>query len=133
MSVAFERLTSDRPALIRRQAEADRVISATSAGHLVHEMNVERDARTAVRGASTRSRSCSTAPTFDRLAAGVIERMQMLERILADLYGPRQLVRRRRRPGRGAELDVALPDRLGRDAGAAAVADDVRRRRRRAR
>jgi uncharacterized circularly permuted ATP-grasp superfamily protein len=83
----LEQLTSDRPALIRRQAEADRVLAASSAGHLVHEMNVHR-----------RPWRVDPVPflldaaTFDRLAAGVVERVEVLERILADLYGPRTLV-----------------------------------------
>ena len=36
----LELLLRDRPALSRRQVEADRVIAASGAGHLVHEMNV---------------------------------------------------------------------------------------------
>jgi uncharacterized circularly permuted ATP-grasp superfamily protein/uncharacterized alpha-E superfamily protein len=81
------RLTSDRPALVRRQAEADRVVAASSAGHLVHEMNVHR-----------RPWQVDPVPvvldgaTFDRLAVGVVERVLALERVLADLYGPRTLV-----------------------------------------
>jgi uncharacterized circularly permuted ATP-grasp superfamily protein/uncharacterized alpha-E superfamily protein len=89
MSVAARlgRLTADRPALIRRQAEADRVVSASSAGHLVHEMNLHRrpwrvDPVPFV----------LDGPTFDRLAAGIVERVEALERVLADLYGPRTLV-----------------------------------------
>ena len=80
-------LTSDRSALIRRQAEADRVLAASSAGHLVHEMNVHR-----------RPWRVDPVPlvldgaTFDRLAAGIVERVEALERVLADLYGPRTLV-----------------------------------------
>ncbi len=83
----LERLTSDRAALTRRQAEADRVLAASSAGHLVHEMNVHR-----------RPWRVDPAPllldgaTFDRLSAGVAERCVAMERILADLYGPRMLV-----------------------------------------
>jgi uncharacterized circularly permuted ATP-grasp superfamily protein len=81
------RLTSDRLALVRRQAEADRVVAASSAGHLVHEMNVHR-----------RPWQVDPVPvvldgaTFDRLAAGVVERVLALERVLADVYGPRTLV-----------------------------------------
>jgi uncharacterized circularly permuted ATP-grasp superfamily protein/uncharacterized alpha-E superfamily protein len=81
------RLTADRPALIRRQAEADRVVAASSAGHLVHEMNVHR-----------RPWRVDPVPfvldgaTFGRLADGIVERMAAMERILADLYGPRTLV-----------------------------------------
>jgi uncharacterized circularly permuted ATP-grasp superfamily protein/uncharacterized alpha-E superfamily protein len=89
MTVAalLERLTGDRPALLRRQAEADRVLAASSAGHLVHEMNVHR-----------RPWRVDPVPllidgaTFDRLAAGITERLEALELVLADLYGPRTLV-----------------------------------------
>ncbi|MET0911168.1 MAG: circularly permuted type 2 ATP-grasp protein [Ilumatobacteraceae bacterium] len=83
----LDRLTSDRPALIRRQAEADRVLGASSAGHLVHEMNVHR-----------RPWRVDPVPfvldgaTFERLATGIVERAAAMERILADLYGPRNLV-----------------------------------------
>jgi uncharacterized circularly permuted ATP-grasp superfamily protein/uncharacterized alpha-E superfamily protein len=83
----LERLTSDRSALIRRQAEADRVLAASSAGHLVHEMNVHR-----------RPWRVDPVPlvldggTFERLAAGIVERVEAMERILADLYGRRTLV-----------------------------------------
>ena len=83
----LEQLTDDRSALIRRQAEADRVLAASSAGHLVHEMNVHR-----------RPWRVDPVPlvidgaTFEGLAAGVVERVEALERVLADLYGPRTLV-----------------------------------------
>ena len=86
-NAVLARLTGDRPALIRRQAEADRVLAASSAGHLVHEMNVHRrpwrvDPVPLV----------IDGPTFDRLAAGIVERVEAMERVLADLYGPRTLV-----------------------------------------
>ncbi len=83
----LEQLTSDRSALIRRQAEADRVLAASSAGHLVHEMNVHR-----------RPWRVDPVPlvldgaTFERLAAGLVERVEAMERVLADLYGRRTLV-----------------------------------------
>ncbi|MGI9054076.1 MAG: circularly permuted type 2 ATP-grasp protein [Ilumatobacteraceae bacterium] len=81
----------DRDALARRQAEADRVITAALAGHLVHRpttgqredapwrldpipLVLERD-------------------EFAQLAAGVRQRMEGMEALLADLYGPRQVVR----------------------------------------
>src|SRR5687768_15236318 len=89
----LERLVRDRTALIRRQAEADRVIASSGAGHLVHEMNVRADE------AGGRPWRIDPVPvvldgaTFDRLATGVAERAEALERILGDLYGLRQLVR----------------------------------------
>ena len=70
----LERLTSDRPALIRRQAQADRVLAASSAGHLVHEMSVHR-----------RPWRVDPLPlvldgaTFGRLAAGIVERVEALD------------------------------------------------------
>ena len=121
----LERLTSDRPALIRRQAEADRVLAASSAGHLVHEMNVHR-----------RPWRVDPVPlvldgaTFERLAAGVVERVEAMERVLADLYGPRTLVADGVVPGEALSSttryrigSVGLPP-------PASVADDVCRRRR---
>lgn len=80
-------LTADRAALVRRQTEADRVVAASSAGHLVHEMSVHR-----------RPWQVDPVPflldasTFARLAAGVADRAAALERIVADLYGDRALV-----------------------------------------
>lgn len=89
----LDHLVRDRAALSRRQAEADRVIAASGAGHLVHEMDV--------RPTESGRRPWRIDPvplvldgaTFDRLAAAVAQRMRALEAVLADLYGPRQLVR----------------------------------------
>ncbi len=81
----------DRESLARTQAEADRVIAAALAGHLVHRPTsgdrpnapwrldpipfvIERD-------------------EFDVLIAGVRQRVQAMELLLADLYGPRRAVR----------------------------------------
>ena len=119
------RLTSDRPALIRRQAEADRVVAASSAGHLVHEIRVHR-----------RPWRVDPVPfvldaaTFDGLATGIVERVEALERILADLYGPRTLVADGVVPGE--QLSSTPRYRLGSvgSLAAAALVDDVRSRRR---
>lgn len=89
----LDRLVGNRPALVRRQAEADRVIAASGAAHLVHEMNVSTG--------DGRGRPWRIDPipvvldgaTFDALATDVVARVRALERILADLYGPRHLVR----------------------------------------
>lgn len=89
----LDHLLRDRVALSRRQAEADRVIAASGAGHLVHEMNVRPDE------AGSRPWRIDPVPlvldgsTFDVLAAAVAQRMRAFEAILADLYGSRQLVR----------------------------------------
>lgn len=89
----LERLVRDRTALIRRQAEADRVIAASGAGHLVHEMHVTPDEAGSRPWRIDPIPVVLDGPTFDRLAAGVRERVAAFERVLADLYGPRQLVR----------------------------------------
>ena len=102
----LDRLVRDRSALIRRQAEADRVIAASGAGHLVHEMNVRPDE------AGGRPWRIDPVPVvldgtvFDRLATGIVERVEALERVLADLYGPRQLVRDGVVPGEALSSSV---------------------------
>ena len=63
------------------------MLAVSSAGHLVHEMNVHR-----------RPWRVDPVPfvldgaAFERLATGIVERAAAMERILADLYGPRTLV-----------------------------------------
>ena len=129
----LERLVRDRTALIRRQAEADRVIAASGAGHLVHEMNVRPDE------AGGRPWRIDPVPlvldgaTFDRLADAASPSA------LSRSSGPRRPLRpaaaraRRRRARRGAQREpryrvgtVGTPE-------PASLAHDVRRRRGRAR
>ena len=90
----LERLLHDRPALSRRQAEADRVIAASLAGHLVHRAP-EDDARPAANGPWRLDPVplVLDGAVFDSLAAAVVERMQAMEVLLADLYGSRRAVR----------------------------------------
>lgn len=82
------RFSLDEPALARRQVEADRVIGASLAGHLVHEAE----------GNGDRPWQLDPIPyvldgaAFDVLAAAVRARVQALEALLADLYGPRLAV-----------------------------------------
>lgn len=89
----LDHLLRDRTALIRRQSEADRVIAASGAGHLVHEMNMRPGE------AGRRPWRIDPVPlvldgaVFDRLADVVSARLRAFEAILADLYGPRTLVR----------------------------------------
>lgn len=99
------------PALIaERQLRADRLLAAEGAGHLVHDLPVRADGRLA----ALESRpwridpipAVLDAPTFRWLSLAVAERMDALEAVLADLYGPRTLVRDRVVP---AELLAATP------------------------
>jgi uncharacterized circularly permuted ATP-grasp superfamily protein/uncharacterized alpha-E superfamily protein len=82
-----------------RQLRADRLLAAEGAGYLVHDLPVRADGRLA----TIESRPWRVdpipvvldAPTFGWLAAAVGARMEALERVLADLYGARDLVRQR--------------------------------------
>jgi uncharacterized circularly permuted ATP-grasp superfamily protein/uncharacterized alpha-E superfamily protein len=82
-----------------RQARADRLLEASGAGHLVHDLPVRGDGRTA----SIESRPWRIDPipvvldgtTFGWLAAAVSERMRGLAAVIEDLYGDRTLVRER--------------------------------------
>ena len=90
----LERLLHDRTALGRRQTEADRVIAASLAAHLVHDRGRPR-----IRPSPNRPWRLDPVPlvldgeVFDRLAAAVTARMQAMEVLLTDLYGPRLAVR----------------------------------------
>ena len=85
---------TDHLALTRRQVEADRLIGASLAGHLVHDLP---DGGGTTRGG--RPWRLDPIPlvldgdVFDELAAGVRERLLGLEALLADLYGPREAVK----------------------------------------
>lgn len=84
------RVVSDPDALAQRQLEADRLIASSGAAHLVSELAGE---------ARNRPWRLDLVPyvlpgaTFDALADGVAERLRGLEELLADLYGPRRVVR----------------------------------------
>ncbi len=84
------RIVSDPDALARRQLEAARLIASSGAAHLVSELAGE---------AKNRPWHLDLVPyvlpgeTFDALAEGVAERLRGLEELLADLYGPRRVVR----------------------------------------
>ena len=61
---------------------------------------------------SGRDSAADSAAEWSDLEAGLIQRARLLNRILADLYGPQKLLRRRssRRPGiRESCLLAALP------------------------
>lgn len=87
----------DEARLAEWQHHLDRLLVAEGAGHLVHDLPVRADGR----GAGLASRPWRLdpvpfvidTPTFQWLAAAVVERMAALESVLADLYGPRRLLR----------------------------------------
>ena len=90
----LEQFLHDHLALTRRQVEADRLIAASLAGHLVHELPGRRR-----RGRADRPWRLDPVPlvldgrTFAELATAVTERLLGMEALLADLYGPRQAVK----------------------------------------
>ena len=94
--------------LARRQPRADRLLAAEGAGHLVHDLPVRADGRTA----ALESRPWRLDPvpivldaaTFRWLSLAVGERMLALDAVLGDLYGARTLLRERVVP---AEVVVA--------------------------
>lgn len=100
----------DPDLLGERQLRADRLLAAEGAGHLVHDLPVRADGRLA----TVESRPWRIDPipvvldaaTFEHLAMAVTERMEALESVLVDLYGPRKLVANRIVP---AELLAATP------------------------
>jgi uncharacterized circularly permuted ATP-grasp superfamily protein/uncharacterized alpha-E superfamily protein len=75
---------------------ADRLLAAEGAGHLVHDLPVRADGRTA--SPSSRPWRLDPIPfaldtlVFDWLRAAVTERMQALGAVLADLHGDRTLI-----------------------------------------
>ncbi len=82
--------------LARRQFDADRILTFEGAGHIVHDLPARADGRLV----SLASRPWRLDPIpyvldgneFEMLRAGVVARMQMLEAIIGDLYGARELV-----------------------------------------
>ncbi len=89
----LEQFLHDHLALTRRQVEADRMIAASLAGHLVHELADGRG------GPVERPWRLDPVPlildgrVFAELASAVTERVVGMEALLADLYGPRQAVK----------------------------------------
>jgi uncharacterized circularly permuted ATP-grasp superfamily protein/uncharacterized alpha-E superfamily protein len=86
----LERIVRDPEALARRQGEADRLIAASGAAHLVQEL-----------AGQTKNRPWRLDPVpyvlegaaFDDLADAVSARLRGIEVLLADLYGSRRVVR----------------------------------------
>jgi uncharacterized circularly permuted ATP-grasp superfamily protein/uncharacterized alpha-E superfamily protein len=77
--------------LAERQRQAERMLDAEGAGHLVHDLT----------GGTSASRPWRLDPVpmvieqaeFDLLARAVAQRTRLIEAVLADLYGDRMLVR----------------------------------------
>lgn len=83
--------------LADRQLDADRLLAAEGAGHIVHDLPLRADGR--VVALASRPWRLDPVPLvidgaeFTALADAAIARMLMLEAILVDLYGPRELLR----------------------------------------
>ena len=85
-----------RTDLIARQREADRLLAAEGAGHIVHDLPVRADGRTV----ALESRPWRLDPIpividaaeFHLLGDRLVARMRMLEAILDDIYGSRTLL-----------------------------------------
>jgi uncharacterized circularly permuted ATP-grasp superfamily protein/uncharacterized alpha-E superfamily protein len=91
------RAISELNDLAWRQSDHDRLLAAEGAGHIVHDLPLRSDGRMV----ALESRPWRLDPIpmvidgeeFVALADAAIARMQMLEAILADLYGARTLLR----------------------------------------
>ena len=100
---AVDRLlgTASPELLVEQRRRADRLLDAEGAGHLVHDLAIERwaDARDDdVDVGDTRPWRLDPIPfvvehaEFERLVRAVEQRVRLLERLLTDVYGDRQLV-----------------------------------------
>ncbi|MCU1502654.1 MAG: hypothetical protein JWM12_2008, partial [Ilumatobacteraceae bacterium] len=92
-----------------RQRQADRLLDAEGAGHLVHQISLERTKIPETPGSSFRLDPLPfpiSREEFAVLADAAVQRMRVLELVLADVYGPRHLVRDRILP---AQTLYALP------------------------
>ncbi len=82
---------------VERQRAADRMLEAESAGHLVHDIAHEIGPGSAASlGRPWRLDPLPyvvAAAEFDALAAGIEQRMRLLDTILCDVYGSRALMR----------------------------------------
>jgi uncharacterized circularly permuted ATP-grasp superfamily protein/uncharacterized alpha-E superfamily protein len=95
MSVIAD-IRADRARLDEWRTRADRLLAAEGAGHLVHDLPVRADGRSA----SPTSRPWRLDPiplaldtlVFDWLRAAVAERMHAVDAVLADLHGERTLI-----------------------------------------
>ncbi len=85
--------------LLDRQRQADRLLDAEGAGHLVHELGPDGAGSGPPATAASRPWRLDPVPVvihhdeFRGLTAAVVQRVRLLELVLADLYGERRLVR----------------------------------------
>ena len=90
----------DASVLVDRQGQADRLLAAEGTGHLVHELALatDRHGHTAAARAVSHPWRLDPIPfvldnnEFTLLADAAVQRMQVLEAVLGDCYGPRRLV-----------------------------------------
>lgn len=84
--------------LAERQRQADRLLDAEGAGHLVHDMAL--DSERAVWNPDSRPWRLDPIPLviagdeFARLSRGVAQRVRLIDAVLADAYGPRSMITR---------------------------------------
>jgi uncharacterized circularly permuted ATP-grasp superfamily protein/uncharacterized alpha-E superfamily protein len=89
-------LRADAARVEEWRARADRLLAAEGAGHLVHDLPVRADGRSA--SPSSRPWRLDPIPialdtlVFDWLRAAVTERMHAIGAVVADLYGDRTLI-----------------------------------------
>lgn len=92
-TAAIDPMLDDVPSLRRMGAEVDRLLAARGAAHLIVPPPGSTDP--AARRRPWRVDPVPVVldgPTFDLLATAVVDRMRGLERLVADLYGPRRCV-----------------------------------------
>ena len=110
-AVATHAVGSLEPAVLHeRQRDADRLLDAEGAGHLVHDLALDRADRLGDHGADRHGVSAAArvesrpwrldplpfvidAAEFAMLSNAAIQRMRLLEALLADCAGERELVR----------------------------------------
>lgn len=87
-------------ALVELQRQADRLLEAEGTGHLVHDLSIAPHRQGPAPAPAGHSRPWRLDPVpflldaaeFERLAAAAVQRMRVIEALLADCYGERRLV-----------------------------------------
>lgn len=82
-----------RGELLERRHQADRMLDAEGAGHLVHDLGMGDEALLSTPWRLDPIPVVIGVDEFDLLAAAVEQRSRVLEEVLADLYGARRAVR----------------------------------------